>query len=105
MQRWLFIACLFCLAALPAFAVEGSGDGTPSMTGDQSKVIRHVGMLQAACIFWRTQQLSTKRARDFVQSVMDRTPAPADDPGLRSRMRDLVVEPRFGGNLSCLEIF
>ena len=64
MQRWLFIACLFCLAALPAFAVEGSGDGTPSMTGDQSKVIRHVGMLQAACIFWRTADLGiTERLR------------------------------------------
>ena len=105
MYRWLLIIGLLCLVTCSASAAEGLASEPPKMTGDQFTTVRHVGMLQAACIFWRAQQISTKVARGFVEDVLDRTPVLPEDPALLNRMRDLVIEPRFGGHLSCKEIF
>ena len=78
---------------------------TINITGNEFKAMRHLGMLQAACIFWRTEQISTEAARGFVRDLLGRTPVPPADPDLLNRMRDLVVEPRLGGHPSCKELF
>lgn len=114
MKSLLLSTGLVCLMACPEAGAGELAPKPPEMSGDQFKTIRHVGMLQAACIFWRTQQISTKDARLFVKDVLDRTPAPSKDDSLGSRlealeqlqrMQDLVVERRFGGYPPCKELF
>lgn len=114
MKSLLLSTGLACLMVGPAAVAGELAPKPPEMSGDQFKVIRHLGMLQAACIFWRTQQITTKMARNFAKEVLDQTPSPLKDDSPMSRlealaqlqrMQDLVVERRFGGYPPCKELF